>query len=466
MTANWFAVVAIFGWPLVAFFFYRTRTFTEATAATLLGGLLLLPSNFAVKLKMIPAFDKVSIPALCVLIGCAFLAPRDKRPRVGFGVIGLLATIYVVGPIFSSINNGDTLVFGDRILPGVGYYDGISAMIIQLIGLVPFFVGRRYFQKSIDTETILRVLVVAGLLYSLPMLFEVRMSPQLSNWIYGYFPSGFNSEARYGGFRPVVFMVNGLATAFFAVTAFLAATAFWRVNKRIHSFPAGPLPAFLGIIIVLCKSAGALIYAAVFGIVVRWMAPKTQLRFSVLLVCVVLIYPILRLTDNFPDDLLLNTASAFSQERAISLQTRFDQEKQLIAYASQRLLLGWGRYGRARIYDENGKDITITDGQWIITLAQFGLVGFIAQFGLLAMPVFRATFAAQYAESTRDKILLSALAVIVALSLIEQLPNSSINSWLWFISGALLGRAERLNSTTRFKRSVLFKPIESLPSKP
>jgi hypothetical protein len=467
MTANWFAVIAIFGWPIVAFFLYRTRTFAAATAATLLGALLLLPSNFAIKLKMVPAFDKVSIPSRCVLIGCAFLAPRDRRAKFGFGITGLLATMYVVGPLLSSVNNGDTLVFGDRILPGVGYYDGISAMISQAIAFLPFFVGRRYFQKPNDTETILRVLVVAGLLYSVPMLFEVRMSPQLSNWIYGYLPSGFSSEARYGGFRPVVFMVNGLATAFFSVTAFLAATAFWRVNKRIDPFPPGGIPAFLSIVIVLCKSAGALTYTLIFGIVVRWLTPKTQLRFSVLLVCVTLIYPILRLTDNVPDDALLTTASFFSQDRADSLQTRFDQEKQLIEYASQRLLLGWGRYGRARVYDENGKDITITDGEWIITLAQFGLVGFIAQFGLLALPVFRAMFAAKFAESLRDRVFLSALAVIVAVSLVEQLPNSSINSWLWLISGALLGRSERLSVTSRQpKRSSLFTRFETMPAKP
>ena len=42
-----------------------------------------------------------------------------------------------------------------------------------------------------DSEEILRVLIIAGLVYSVPMLFEIRLSPQLHNWIYGYYPSQF-----------------------------------------------------------------------------------------------------------------------------------------------------------------------------------------------------------------------------------------------------------------------------------
>ena len=58
------------------------------------------------------------------------------------------------------------------------------------------------------------------------MLFEIRMSPQLHRWLYGYYPFGFITQMRYGGFRPSVFMENGLVCAFFAMTAMVAATAF------------------------------------------------------------------------------------------------------------------------------------------------------------------------------------------------------------------------------------------------
>ena len=37
-----------------------------------------------------------------------------------------------------------------------------------------------------------------------------------------------------------------------------------------------------------------------------------------------------------------------------------------------------GAVGRERVYDQYGKDISITDGRWIITLGQFGAISFIA----------------------------------------------------------------------------------------
>jgi hypothetical protein len=116
-------------------------------------------------------------------------------------------------------------------------------------------------------------------------------------------------------------------------------------------------------------------------------------------------------------------------------------------------MFGWGRYGRNRVYEEgSGKDSSVTDGLWILTLGQFGFVGFIAQFGLLTIPVFRAAKALRKIGSVREKILLAALALIVAITAIEQLPNASISAWSWLLVGALLGRVEKIDSV-RVRRS-------------
>ena len=73
----------------------------------------------------------------------------------------------------------------------MGAYDAGSAVIAEFLFFLPFILARQYLRTANDNAAILIALVIAGLLYSLPMLFEIRMSPQLSRWIYGYFPGGF-----------------------------------------------------------------------------------------------------------------------------------------------------------------------------------------------------------------------------------------------------------------------------------
>jgi hypothetical protein len=101
------------------------------------------------------------------------------------------------------------------------------------------------------------------------------------------------------------------------------------------------------------------------------------------------------------------------------------------------------------VYDENGNDRSITDGQWIIAFGQFGFVGFIAQFGLLALPVFLTTRISGSAAAQREFIFLACLTLLVALTVVEQLPNASISSWSWLMAGVLLGQAERIRAQFR-----------------
>lgn len=443
--ANWFSYIALLAWPLVALFLYSRRPFAEATAWTVLGALLFLPSRVAIKLEMIPAIDKNSIASFSVLTGCVLFAPRVKLPVEATKVVAILAGIYVVSPVITSLLNNDVITAGFRIVPGVGYYDGVSALLSQSIFFIPFFVGVRALVQAEDTESLLRVSVLAALIYSAPMLFEIRMAPVLSQWVYGV-SSASSVEMRYGGFRPVVFMINGLAAAFFLSTAILAAVAFWRAKVRVVTTAASGITAYLGVVLVLCKSAGALVYAIIFGLLIRWSSPRIQMRLAVVLSAIAIAYPILRMSDLVPTTQLLSIAADVNSERSASLGVRFEQEGQLLSHASERFWFGWGRYGRSRLYDDYGKDISITDGQWIVTFGQFGIFGFIAQFGLLTLPVFAASRVLKVVRSQREAIFLSCFALTVALIAIEQVPNASISSWSWLLAGSLLGRCSMIRA--------------------
>jgi hypothetical protein len=464
---NGFATLALLAWPFVALWLYRTRPVNQATLLTILGAYLLLPVGASIKLAAgIPQLDKVSIPALVALAGCFLFSTRRARFWNGFGLAEVLMLMLLIGPVVTSELNNDPVASGAVLLPGVGTYDGLSAFVSQFLFLTPFFLGRQLLRNSADVEEILRTLVIAGLLYSLPMLFEIRMSPQLHYWLYGYHPFGFAPAARYGGFKPVVFLDNGLVTAFFLMTATVAAAAFWRTGTRVRKLAPAAVAGYLSAILILCKSLGALLYGVALVPLVRLAKPKLQLRIAVVLAVITVAYPLLRSTDLVPTTEMVSVARILSDERADSLKFRFDHEQQLLDRASQRILFGWGRFGRSRIFDQWGNDISVTDGRWIITIGQYGIFGFLAEFGLLALPVLRAMLALRFVESKRDGVFLGALALIIAINMIDLLPNASISPWTWLLTGALLGRAEALREAARqLRRSDRFPTFGRPPER-
>jgi len=429
---------------------------------------MLLPYGAIIKFKMVPAFDKSSICSIAAFFGCMIISGRNLRYWNGFGLAELLISTMIISPFITAQLNSDQIIIGSTILPALNSYDGGSAVIEEIIKLIPFFIGRQFLSGRSDTEEILRVLVVAGLIYSFPAMFEVRFSPQLHIWIYGYFPwdNAFDQQMRADGFRPVVFMGHGLLVSFFFCTTAVAAAAFWRTNTRAIrklGLPSGWIAAYLCVILALCKSLGSTIYAAIVVPLVYLTKPKMQIRFAVFLTSAALLYPVLRASDLVPTNTILELASSVSSERGESLETRLLNEEALLRRASERLWFGWGGFGRSRIYDEAGRNLSITDGIWIITLGVFGIVGFVAQFGLLALPIYTSARAIRYANSGKDQIFLCALTLILAINILDLIPNSSIRPWTWLIAGALLGHAEALRRGARLSKSLPMKSTDFGP---
>ena len=450
MAQNWFATVALLSWPMVALWLYKSRPVGLATIWTILGAQLLLPVGALIKFEGIPQFDKISIPNIAALIGCILVTRRPLRFWSGFGLPEVFLVMYLVGPFVTAELNTDVINIGKLVLPAESQYDALSDVVRQFLFLLPFFMGRQLLKSSADHVEILRALVIAGLLYSLLILFELRMGPQLSYLIYGYQASNISQFFRDAGYRPAVFMGHPLVLSFFMMTTVVAAATFWRMQIRVTRFAPTIITAYLSGILWLCKSLGAFVYGATLLPLVRWTKPRFQLRVALVLVTICLLYPALRITNIFPTSFLSEAAALISQERATSLMQRFDQEQQLLDHATQRPVFGWGRWGRNRIYDANsGVDISVTDGGWIIAFGAWGLFGFVAQFGLIAIPVVRAVSALRYARSEHDKVFLAALALIMAISLVDLLPNSSLSPWTCLLAGALLGRTEALRKTAR-----------------
>jgi hypothetical protein len=437
-------------YPIVAIFLFASRRFSRAVIWTVLLAQLLLPVGPFIKFDKIPQFDKFSIPCLCLLIGCAMAGRVKFLVSKKFGLVEFLTALFLFGPFMTSFFNGEALRYGPLQLAGVGLYDAFSNLGSAFITLIPYFVGRTLMREEVDNAEILRALILSMLAYSIPTLFEVRLSPQLHYWVYGSYASMFAQSFRDGGFRPSVFMGHGLVLAHYMAIAVIAAVGLWRLRLSILSLWPRVVSNYrivawyLAVILLFCRTLGADLYAIFFSFLVLFTSAKTQMKVAVMLVFLALLYPTMRYVDIAPTNTLVKIANSISEERGGSLDYRFNNENLLLKHAIQKPVFGWGRFGRNRVYDEDGKDLAVTDGEWIIVLGQWGAVGFIAEFGLLSLVLFKAAAALRYAKTRRESMLFSVLALIVASSIFDLLPNAFLFPWTWLMAGTLLGRAEAL----------------------
>jgi hypothetical protein len=116
---------------------------------------------------------------------------------------------------------------------------------------------------------------------------------------------------------------------------------------------------------------------------------------------------------------------SIGEDRAESLQFRFEQENQLIARALERPAFGWGGWGRNLVRDENDKNVSVPDGLWIIVLGSHGIVGLLAYGAMTLLPVARyAWWLTPAAGASPLYAASSGCAVVIGLWCIDSLLNA------------------------------------------
>jgi hypothetical protein len=192
---------------------------------------------------------------------------------------------------------------------------------------------------------------------------------------------------------------------------------------------------WLALTLVLSRNLGATALMLLFAPVILFTPPRMQVLVAVAFAAMVLIFPILRGAGLVPTDTIHAMAQSVSEERAGSLKFRFDHEEALLARASEKPIAGWGSWGRNRIYDpETGRDLSVTDGIWVITIGSFGWFGYLAQFGLLTLPILMLWRNREWIAPAT-----SGLAIIMAANLVDLIPNSALAPISWLAAGALAG---------------------------
>jgi hypothetical protein len=121
------------------------------------------------------------------------------------------------------------------------------------------------------------------------------------------------------------------------------------------------------------------------------------------------------------------------------LAFRFYNEDQLVEKALERKVFGWGSFGRNRIYNEWGTDISVTDGHWIIAFGAGGIIGLVGTFGLLLAPILMARRRLPSLALGSDRLMVGALAIAVSVNAVDLLPNGLYSGFPLLLAGALAG---------------------------
>ncbi|WEK03726.1 MAG: hypothetical protein P0Y65_16235 [Candidatus Devosia phytovorans] len=420
---------------------FRRLPLERAFIWSILGGYLILPPVVNFDPPVLPPFDKHSIPALSALFALwarqgqfPSLLPQSKLARLSLAV-------FMLSGIGTVLSNGDALIDGAAYRPGMGTSEVLASMLSQLYLVLPLLLAQNVLRTPAAMRELVFALVVAGLAYSIPMLIEVRLSPQINIWVYGFFQHSFAQMIRYGGFRPIVFLEHGLWVAFLAFMTFAAAVSMLRneADKRARYFA---IALYLAAVLVLCKSAGAIIYALCFAPLALFASRRTQIRIAAVLAFIVILYPMLRGGGLIPIDAIMGEATSMDADRSQSLGFRLANEDVLLARAAERPLFGWGGWGRNHVHDPvTGRVMTVTDGLWVGVIGASGWLGYLGFFGLLTLPLF------ELAAKTRKKAVeidpyLAVLALILGASLVDLIPNATLVTVTWMIAGAIFGHMQ------------------------
>lgn len=441
---NLIAYLALFTWPVVAIVLFRLLPLHKALVWTLIGGYLLLPSATAIKFPMLPPIDKALVTSVPALILCLFMAPAqpptpDPLARTGRHILAVLLMLVLVSPVLTVLQNTEPVLDGRSFLPGLRLYDALGMISEALVSMIPLWLGLRYLNTRDGHRALLEGLAIGGLVYTIPALFEVRFSPQLHTWVYGFFPHSFAQHIRDGGFRPVVFLSHGLLVGIFLCISVIAAITLYREARR-DGTPA--LKWLLGTVwllavLFLSKNLGALMTAAALAAAIFLLGRRPQLLLALGIAAVVMFYPILRGAGWIPVQATIEFVETIDQDRADSLRFRLKNEDDLLERANLKPLAGWGTWGRNLILDpETGELASTIDGTWVALIGMFGWIGYIGRFGLLIAPILLFALRRRTAGASFIPV-----GVIMALcaTLIDLLPNSGLVTYVWLMAGAVAG---------------------------
>lgn len=423
------ALLGFVPFGLLLFAFLPAR---RAVAAIWVLGWVFLPPAASYKLPGLPDYNKFHAIMITAMLGSVLF---DMKTLLRFRPhwADIPAFIFMFVPFFSSITNG------------LGVNDGLSSMFQNFsFWVAPYFLGRVYFSDLPGIREF-AIWIFIGALICMPLCWiEMKFSPQLNRWVYGYHQhAAFDQTRRYGGWRPMLFMQHGLMVGLWMGVGTMMATVLWMSGslRRYLGMPMWVWAGLLAATTILCRSFGAL---ALLAVALSIASVARQIRVPILVVVFALLpvtYVATRSTGLWDGSQLVTAAREVGgEQRAGSLEFRLRSENVLVSHALKQPIFGWGGWERNRPDKKEVNFRIATDGLWVIQLGQRGLIGMVCFMAIFLVPSYLFFMRWGMVGITHPWLgpgLGLTLAVLMFLN--DSLFNSMINPLYTVAAGAISG---------------------------
>jgi len=416
--------------PVILMAYWFLSPARAATLAFAFGTCFLPNAEFPV--TGLPDFSKSMMLSLSSLLGILAFHPR-LLSLFQPSIVDVAALSFCISPFASSLSNG------------LGIYDAVSSTLNATITWgIPYGVGRLMLNSAADVEQVTGAILACGLIYAPLCLWESVQGPHLHRLVYGFHAQDMDQAIRWGGWRPVVFMRHGLqASLWMCCCTIIGFSWVWLGRAK------GMTLALHLVVVVLIaaaflwmRSMGAYILASV-GCAAVLLSQRLGVALpQVALMAAIAIFLPLRISGVLTgSDAVDWLRTNVSEKRAQSLEFRLDNESMLIEKAMQRPIFGWGGWGRNRVYNSQGEDLSVTDGLWIIELGTHGLVGLITLFSLLLSGSIAFVCASSRLAANLSKVQFAEAAgwsIAAILCAIDAIPNAMFVPVITLTTGGLV----------------------------
>jgi len=434
-SANFFTHIAVAGFMFLTPVFFGKYPLRTAIIIMLVGGWLFLP-QVHYYIHFIPFRTRLHAISLALLLGILTHNPKGFM-AFRFSWLDLPIICYCISPMISSVTNG------------LGVYDGAQSVEFNIVDYgIPYAIGRSYFGTFVSLKE-LAIGALIGTLILVPfVLIEIRLSPQMHRWVYGWYPHEFIQTVRAGSYRPSVFMSHGLELAIWnSASAFIGWQLYLHRSIRqtvpFLNIPLLPSLVTLFIVLIISHSSGAFL---LFCIALALTEISIRIKSFMPLIALALfpvIFISLRASGTWDGHQLVDISRRVSGEgRASSLEFRFKNDDALAEKDRQHLVFGWGRWSRGFITDKYGNLLNTPDSQWIIIFGEGGVFALAAINGIYLFPAILL-----FMKLSRNRLGGSletpaiAFAVFFLATMIDNLFNAMSNPLLIVASGGICSLA-------------------------